>query len=67
MLGFLQVLKPIKWQDLLEEGKSGCNAFQTGAKIYFSRKKYFGVRGTLRCDKWIVVRVNEIQTVEFSY
>ena len=33
MLGFSQVLKPIKWQDLLQEG--------TGAKIHFSEKKYF--------------------------
>ena len=49
MLGFSQVLKPIKWQDLLEEGKNGRhgNAFQTGAKIYFSGKAYFGIRGTL--------------------
>ena len=29
MLCFSQVLKPIKWQDLLEEGK---DAFRTGAK-----------------------------------
>jgi len=31
MLGFSQVFKPIKWQDLLEEGKNGCknNAFRT--------------------------------------
>ena len=49
MLGFSQVLKPIKWQDLLEEGKNGRNAFPTGAKIHFSeKKKYFGVRGTLK-------------------
>ena len=38
MLGFSQVLKPIKWQDLLEEGKNGRNAFRTGAKIHFSEK-----------------------------
>ena len=44
---FLQVLKPIKWQDLLEGGKNGRNAFQTGAKIRFSeKKKIWGVRGT---------------------
>ena len=47
MLGFSQVLKPIKWQDLSEEGKNSRNAFRTGAKIQFSEKKYFGVRGTL--------------------
>jgi len=47
MLGFSQVLKPIKWQDLLEKGKTGRNAFRIGAKIHFSEKKYFGVRGTL--------------------
>ena len=42
MLGFLQVLKAIKWQDLLEEGKHGRNAFQTGAKIHFSEKNILG-------------------------
>ena len=47
MLGFSQVLKPIKWQDLIQEGKNGHNGFQTGAKIHFSKKKYFGVSGTL--------------------
>lgn len=31
MLGFSQVLKPIKWQDLLEV-KNGCNEFQRGKK-----------------------------------
>ena len=50
MLSFSQVLKPIKWQDLFEEGKNGCNAFRTGAKIYLSKKIYiyFRVRGTLK-------------------
>ena len=38
MLDSLQVFKPIKWQDLLEEGKNGCNSFETGAKIHFSEK-----------------------------
>ena len=38
MLGFSQLLKPIKWQDLLEEGKNSRNAFRTGAKIDFSDK-----------------------------
>ena len=38
MLGFPQVLEPIKWQDLLEEGKNGRNMFRTGAKIHFSEK-----------------------------
>ena len=37
------VLKPIKWQDLLEEGKNGHNAFQTGAKIHFSKKNILGL------------------------
>ena len=32
-------------QDLLGKGKNGLDAFQTGAKISFSEKKYFGVRG----------------------
>ena len=52
MLGFLQVLKPIKWQDLLEEGKSGCNVFRTGAKIHFSKKENLGVRGTLKIPSY---------------
>ena len=38
MLGFLQLLKPIKWQDLLEKGKNVRNEFWTGAKIHFSEK-----------------------------
>ena len=38
VLGFSQVLKAIKWQDLLEEGKNDRNAFITGAKIHFSEK-----------------------------
>ena len=42
MLGFSQVLKPIKWQDLLEEGKNGRSAFRTGAKIHFSEKIVWG-------------------------
>ena len=46
MFGFSQVLKPIKWQDLLEEGKNGRSGFQTGAKIHFERIKYFGIRST---------------------
>ena len=48
MLGFSQLSKPIKWQDLLEKGKNGCNALRTSAKIHFNEKKYFGVRCTLR-------------------
>ena len=34
MYGFSLVLNPIKWQDLLEEGKN-------------DEKKYFGVRGVV--------------------
>ena len=42
-----QVLKPIKWQDLLEKGKSGSNAFSTGAKIYvYSEKNILALGGT---------------------
>ena len=48
MLGFSQLPKPIKWQDLLEKGKNGRNASRTGAKIHFSEKNTFGVMGTLR-------------------
>ena len=44
MLGFSQVLKPIKWQDLLEEGKNGCNALWTGAKTHFGHKNILGLK-----------------------
>ena len=40
MLGFSQVWKPIKWQDLLEERKNG---FQTCAKIHFSENNILGL------------------------
>ena len=40
MLGFL---KPIKWQDLLEEGKNVRDALQKGAKIQFSEIKILGL------------------------
>ena len=43
MLGFSQVLKPIKWLDLLEEAKNGRNAFRTGAKIDLSEKNILGL------------------------
>ena len=43
MLGFSQLSKPMKWQDLLEKGKNGCNAFRTGAKIHFSEKNILGL------------------------
>ena len=52
MLGFLQVLKPIKWQDLLEEGKNGRNEFQTGAKIHFSTKNILGLGALKRKEKY---------------
>ena len=42
MHGFSQNLKSIKWQDLLEEGKNGRNAFRTGAKSHFSEKIFQG-------------------------
>ena len=44
MLGFLQVLKPIKLHDLLEEGKNGCNVFWTSAKIHFTEKQYLELK-----------------------
>ena len=47
MLGFSQLSKPIKWQDLLERGKNGRNAFRTGAKIYFSEKNILGLGALL--------------------
>ena len=43
MLGFSQVLKPIKWLDLLQERKYGCSAFRKGAKINFSEKNISGL------------------------
>ena len=43
MLGFAQLSKPIKWQDLLEKGKNGRNAFRTGAKIHFNEKNILGL------------------------
>ena len=43
MLGFSQVLKPIKRQDLLENGKYGRKAFRTGAKIHFSEKIFWSL------------------------
>ena len=42
MLGFSQLSKPIKWQNLLEKGKNCGNAFRTGAKIHFSEKNILG-------------------------
>mgnify|MGYP006896302445 FL=1 len=42
-LGLSQVLKPMKWQDLLEEEKNGRNAFRTGAKIHFTEKSILGL------------------------
>ena len=49
MLGLSQVLKPIKWQDLLEEGKHSRNALRTGAKIHFREKIFWGL-GALSDD-----------------
>ena len=43
MLGFSQVLKPIKWQHLLDEGKNGPSAFRTEAKIHSSEKNILGL------------------------
>ena len=34
---------PIKWKDLLEEGKIGHNMFPKGAKIDFSEKNTLGL------------------------
>ena len=35
-----QVLKPMKWQDLLKEGRNCLNAFRTDAKIHFRKNIY---------------------------
>ena len=43
MLGFSQLSKPIKWQDLLQKGKNGRNAARTGATIHFSEKNILGL------------------------
>ena len=43
ILGFSQILNPVKWHDLLQEGKNGRNAFRTGAKIHFSEKNILGL------------------------
>ena len=51
MLGFLQLSKPIKWQDLLQKWKNGGNAFRTGAKIHFSEKNILGL-GALSSLQW---------------
>jgi len=42
MFYFSHVLKPIKGQDLLENGKSGCNAFPTGVGIQFGGESVLG-------------------------
>jgi len=40
-------LKLINWQGwFIEEGKNGCNAFPTGAKIHFRERNILGL-GTL--------------------
>ena len=39
-LVFLQVLKPIKWQNLSDKGQNGRNALRTGTgKVYQNLKK----------------------------
>ena len=43
MLIFSHVLKSIKWQDFLEEGKNDRKAFRTGAKIHCSEKSILGL------------------------
>jgi len=43
MHGFSKVFKPIKWLDLLEEGKNGRDAFRTSAKLHFSEKNILGL------------------------
>ena len=41
---FCASLKPIKRKDLLEKGKKGYNAFETGAKIHFREKNILVLR-----------------------
>lgn len=33
----------VKWQDLFEEEKIGCNAFRTGGKIHLKEKSILGL------------------------
>ena len=47
MLDFSQVLKPIKRQDLFEEGKKATMPFKELQGFILAKKKYFGARGTL--------------------
>ena len=61
MLGFSQLSKPIKWQDLLEKWKTGHNAFPTGAKIHFSEKNILGLGEKLSNQ---ISNINEIKYEE---
>ena len=38
-----RVRRGVKWQDLLEEEKIGCNAFRTGGKIHLKEKGILGL------------------------
>ena len=61
MLSFLQVLKAIKWQDLVEKGENGPNEFLIGTKIHFSAKRYFGARCTLNVHLTNKPRLDHIE------
>ena len=42
MLGFSQVLKPIEWQDLLEEGKMAPMRFEPVQRFILAKKLFWG-------------------------
>jgi len=41
MLGFSQVLKPIKWQELLEEGKMAAMRFKQVQRFILAKKIFW--------------------------
>jgi len=54
MPAFSQVLKPIKWQDLLEEGKMATMHFEQVQRFNLGIK-YFGVRSTWIRDPYKIL------------
>jgi len=41
MLGFSQVLKPVKWQDLLEEGKMAAMRFEEVQRFILAKNIFW--------------------------
>ena len=67
MLGFSQLWKPIKWQDLLEKRKKWPQCVLNRCKDSFSRKKYFGVRCTLKHVKKINTANEKMNNMKPNY